>query len=358
MISMKHFFKIVRPCRFSSSVTAERIVATKKFRDRSLDMTKGILISFLVIHHIAEVGFRINQINNEVLSIISQFQKPAITCYFMPAFFIITGMVSDFSRPLGSFIYSQFKSLLLPAITFTILFHPFFYVGYASLPYDIFLLFKEGGMHWFLIALFLAKCIFCLLRRVIISQYKLLLVLIVISLFGTFVNHFDLFPNYLMNRQVFDLMLFLGLGNMYKKEIRNINIGVVCICIYSCLILLYYITNHDFPYVTAWFGCYLSNWPFHVILSITGSVSLLTICRKIPVDTLIEYLGRNSLVVYLMQLYLLFVFFNAFGNLFLNNELIPSVFYVIIIFISTIGIGLFTAHVLNNTFLKVLIGKF
>ena len=167
-----------------------------------------------------------------------------------------------------------------------------------------------------------------------------------------------MFPNYLMNRHILDLMLFLGIGHLFKQWIRTSKWAFCCVFIYFCLISIYYVTNHDIPYVTAWFGCYLRNWPFHVILSVTGTISLLAICRLLPLDNLVEYCGRNSLVVYLMQWYVLVTFFEAFGHLFLNSQLIPSFYYVIIVFISTIGIGLFTAYVLNNTFLKVLIGKF
>ena len=98
-------------------------------RDRLLDFAKGILISMLVLHHIVDVGYRMNHIDNNVLLFMNNIQKPLITCYFIPAFFLITGMVSNFSRPFGPFVFSQFKILLLPAIVFTILFHPFYWGG-------------------------------------------------------------------------------------------------------------------------------------------------------------------------------------------------------------------------------------
>lgn len=188
-------------------------------RDRSLDMAKGLLIAMLVFHHIVDVGYRMNRIDNEVLRFMFNIQKPLITCYFMPAFFIISGMVSNFKRPFRPFIYNQFKTLLIPAISFTVIFHPFFWEGYSSIHYDLLELFEKGGMFWFLIALFFAKCIFYIMRKLFSKDYLLIITLLILSIIGTIINQYDMFPNYLMNRHVLDLTLFLGLGHIFKEKI-------------------------------------------------------------------------------------------------------------------------------------------
>ena len=94
----------------------------KEGRDSSIDMAKGILIAMLIFHHIVDVCAQLD-VSNIVISAMRSIQKQMIVCYFMPAFFMITGICSNFNKPFVPFVKNQIKSLLIPAVSFILLFH-------------------------------------------------------------------------------------------------------------------------------------------------------------------------------------------------------------------------------------------
>ena len=67
-----------------------------------IDVAKGVLISIVIFHHIS---FQANMagIHNGCIQWNFTF-LPLYASWFMPAFFIITGLCSNFNRPIGSFL--------------------------------------------------------------------------------------------------------------------------------------------------------------------------------------------------------------------------------------------------------------
>mgnify|MGYP004467324217 CR=1 FL=1 len=334
---------------------------TLKDRDSSLDMAKGILIAMLIFHHIVDVGIRLNNINNNVLSIMEMIQSPLIVCYFMPSFFIITGMCSTFKKQFIPFFIRQIKTLLLPAIVFVFLFHLYQGDSLKTLLGDVKRLFWLGSDYWFITALFEAKIFYYFLRKYLTSNKVLFLILLCLSSFGALLN--DLFnvkcPNdFFMIRHTLDLMVFIGVGNLFKDYFNNRNVIIVTTSLFVLLVSLYIITGEHLPYVTYTFATSLISWPIHIVLSISGTVAIITVCRYISNNHLIEYIGKNSLSIYLMQWYTLIMFIDAFENILSENDIVISIACISSIFISTISIGLFVAYITNNTKLRILMGKF
>lgn len=104
--------------------TIKSLVLDKNKRLGYVDIAKGVLITYLIIHHIIDFGIsNFGLGNNFVLSILRELQRPIMLCYFMQAFFFITGYCSNFDTPFLIFLKKQIKSLLIPALIFTILYY-------------------------------------------------------------------------------------------------------------------------------------------------------------------------------------------------------------------------------------------
>ena len=130
-----------------------------KCRNVALDATKGLLIVLLILHHIVDVGVRICDIHNPVLDAMRMLQRPIAVCYFMQAFFLISGLCSSFTGKFIDFFARQFKTLLLPAIFFDVC-YAIYFGGVSNLPRCLVNWLTRGGSFWFVVSLFTAKVLF------------------------------------------------------------------------------------------------------------------------------------------------------------------------------------------------------
>ena len=328
-----------------------------KRRDQSIDMAKGVLIAMLIFHHIVDVCGQ-SDVSNIVISCMKSIQKQIIVCYFMPAFFMITGICSNFDKSFMPFLKNQVKSLLIPSISFILLFHIYQGETLRQLCGTVMRLFLHGKDYWFLIALFEAKLIYWFFNKYIKGWKGILFLLLALSFCGTLLNTLDMFPNFFMHRHVFDLMLYLGVGHLAKAYYKNKKISICCLFLYMFIIASYTITEVKIPYVTYTFATPVSHWMTHVLLSVSGSILVLWLSRSIKVDALIEYMGKNSLAIFLMQWYTLFMFIGMASPALQSCTLYESVAVIASIFVSTIAIGLLVAYICEHSIFKYLMGKF
>lgn len=329
----------------------------KEERDSSIDMAKGILIAMLIFHHIVDVCGQMN-ISNIVISGMRSIQMQMIVCYFMPAFFMITGICSNFNKPFFSFVKNQVKSLLIPAVSFILLFHIYQGDTIRQLGGTIMRLFLYGKDYWFLIALFEAKLLYWFLNKYVKNSKGLLTILLVLSLVGSLLNTFDISQNFFMHRHAFDLTLYLGVGNMAKSCYKKQKVSVSCLIIFVTILSFYTIADIKIPYVTYTYATPVPHWVSHVLLSISGSYLVLWLSRSIKVDALIEYMGKNSLAIFLMQWYTLFMFVGMASATLQSCTWYESVAVIVSIFVSTISIGLLVAYICEHSIFKSLMGKF
>lgn len=326
-------------------------------RDRSIDMAKGILIAMLIFHHIVDVCGQ-SDVSNVVISAMRSIQKQMIVCYFMPAFFMITGICSNFNKPFVPFVKNQVKSLLIPAVSFILLFHIYQGDTIRQLGGTIMRLFLFGKDYWFLIALFEAKLLYWFLNKYVNSSKGIIVTLLALSFIGSLLNTFDISQNFFMHRHVFDLTLYLGVGHLAKSYYKKQKVSVSCLIVFVAVLSVYTIADIKIPYVTYTFATPAPHWVSHVLLSISGSYLVLWLSRSIKVDALIEYMGKNSLAIFLMQWYTLFMFVGMASATLQSCTWYESVAVIVSIFVSTIAIGLLVAYICEHSIFKYLMGKF
>ena len=136
----------------------------KMDRIRYFDLAKGILIILLVFAHFRSAVIRL-PFDSPYFGYVYGWNN-IFTCFYMPAFFLISGYCSNFEKPVGVFFKAQLKSLLLPIVTLSLL-----AVTANALIYhedlwgEIVISILHGGEFWFLWALLLGKIMVYLLER-------------------------------------------------------------------------------------------------------------------------------------------------------------------------------------------------
>lgn len=320
-------------------------------------MSKGLLIIMLIFHHIVYYGFTCFDINIDVLKFMSDIQIPLIVSYFMPAFFFITGICSNFEKDYKTFLISQVKSLLVP-LFFCTIFNWAYYNRTLSGLFFEFYMWKDGNLFWFLFALFFSKNLYYILKKYIKNKITLCIFIVILSFLGSVLNDIDIIKNYLVHRHTLDLTLYLAIGNLFKDYIFSNKVFITSIAIYLMLAIVYLFLGINMPLVTNAFHSHYNTWIFHCILSITGSLIVINSFKRLKPEPLLEYLGKNTIVIYLSQGYILRWFFSIYKDYLLKCNLAESIFSILVIAISTLSFGLFLSYCINNSKLKFLLGKF
>lgn len=329
----------------------------KTNRDIAIDITKGLLISLLVLHHIIDFGVREYGIKNELLSFGTLVQRPLALCFFMQTFFLITGMCSNFNTDVRTFFFKQVRTLLMPAFAFAFAFHLFAYGFHAVGSFcKGWLLY--GGCFWFITSLFFAKVLYYLVLRVVQDRWTLLGLGLLLSMAGTILNEYDVATNIYTHRQTLDLFVYLVIGNAFKETItkwskKNWPLVVYVICVLLGLMAL----GYKLPYVTYGFGTTVMNWPLHMALAFFGSLSIIRIARMLVKWEWLGFVGKMSMIVYFIQGEMLLLLMALFRTYLESANLRQSILAVSIIFLSVMSASLVVGYLLNNSPMAILLGK-
>lgn len=144
-----------------------------KQRIRYFDLAKGFLMILVVLHHIHMHGAKI--LGDLSVSVFLDYADDYWVMWFMPAFFMITGICSNYDKPFKDFIYANFKGLIIPSVCLG-----FFFIILGELFIGPLYFLQEckrllleyipnGGVLWFLPALFVCKTIYWGLLRIVES---------------------------------------------------------------------------------------------------------------------------------------------------------------------------------------------
>ena len=328
------------------------------------DVAKGVLICLVIISHIYLETLSVAKIPNNTFAYMRSWQWIHVS-FFMPAFFVITGLCSNFEKEFKPFLISNIRTILIPAIVFDLLFFtiPSFFMGQE--PWVIVMTgfvkraLAFGWVFWFLPCLFLSKLIYWTLHK---YTKKVLLwsILIALVVFGFLLHHFSLFPQkWWYIHQVFDLTIFLGVGQFLKNTSIDRNIFYrFCTAIFLILIVLFLITKLPMPSILYTYK--IQEWwqlPVHFLVSIGGTAVLLWICQTINSNTFLEFLGRGTIVVYGVHQLFLKILLRFIEPLISNQGVIISLIMFFVVFFCTVGFCALFIMTFNSKYLKPIIGK-
>ena len=323
-----------------------------------VDVVKGLLILMVIWGHSDNQATSAG-INDSVVTKLCWIEHTWAP-YFMCAFFVITGYCSNFNKAFKPFVISKIKSLIIPAISVGILLHLVFEGGGAGL-IRIILHTLVLGPVWFLAALFVACIFYYFISKYLTKRrqkYILLVVLVIIglSLYLYVPNSIQIWhlPHALM------LTPFLEVGSYFKTSNNLFKRSTIFISVFvyiATLLLLFLISDFGkigiYRKITiTWFTllpCYAC--------SIAGSVLIINIGKLINQSHVLEYVGRNSLLFYLMNYVLLKFYFNVYHSMFGINEF-HSVVGFISVFVATITTVAISSKILNAKYISYIMGKF
>lgn len=328
------------------------------------DVAKGILILMVIFHHIPQVALSKGwdtAIWNGMNDI-----RYFYCCFFMAAFFLLTGYCSGFNKDFKPFLIKSLKSLILPAITIggiiLIINAVVNGTGIISVVKGLVRLVIGGGNNWFLSSLFIARIVYWVINRITTTQaVKCILSLCVMAL-GFFLHDMGVL-NVWFFQHAFAMTFFLFVGDFTRQlvmgdmeRLKKITGSGACLFLVVWLVLI--LLGLNIPSLNAGFKVTPLDIPMYIVLSLTGSCLIFFLSIIINCNNTLEYFGKNSLTIYLFQIFFINIVLDVL------NRIVPVNVTPITHFL-TIGLALLIVPLLcvgasalfNTKYLRVLIGK-
>lgn len=338
---------------------SESVTSTNRRRIPYYDVMKGILICYVIFQHIIWYSTSIFHIPNAAFSWQLEAER-WIGPFFMPAFFLVTGICSNFDKKFKPFLIANLKTLMVPAVLLDFIFIALPDLSLPTLIDFVRRIILLGSWYWFIPTLFEAKIIYWILHRYTNPRLRWILLLL-LTIVGFVVERQGILPyNYWNVRHVCELTIFLGIGQYIRATQPNISrLGPWCIGIYIVLFAGYMITGITTPYVTSSFGIhYAWDVPMHLILATTGSLATLYISQKIFSHKLLEAFGRASLVIYASHFFFLRLILGSTIDFFATISPWLCLVLSLLLFVVTISLCMGVNYLLQQKYLKCIIGKF
>lgn len=326
-----------------------------------VDVAKGILILLVIFHHIPQVALSKGW-DTSTWNAINDIRY-FYCCFFMAAFFLLTGYCSGFKKSFFPFLWRSFKSLIIPAISISILLFLLRAIGSEETTKSIIKGVATrviwGGGNWFLSSLFLSRIFFWIINKFIGREFNKVIVCVSFVVIG-FVCHDLRVPNIWFFQHAFAMTIFLYIGDLMKKLRKDaikkiIIIGtIVFLSLWTILLVL----SFRIPSLNAGFKVTTGDIPLYIILSLSGSCLVLLVSMWIERSRMLEYFGKNSLTIYLFQIFYINLVLNGLHSYFSFNETIMSqIFTFACTFILVTLLCSATSFVLNTRYLRFIIGK-
>ena len=331
----------------------------EKERLHYIDVAKGILILMVVYGHIYGC-VRATNMESTIIEYIHHSVNLFVS-FYMPCFFVITGYCSAFKKSFCETLFQSFKTIVLPAVVFSAL--SMKSLDYESLVGLARMVILYGGAYWFLSTLFLTKVFYWVVVNKIESKNIQNVLILLIFAIGFNVNVFyqGIQPWYFVHMLL--LLPFLHMGQMLKKYgIKNMWFAVA---IYCGSFLITSVLSHegilriDYFYHVPGISLKLLNMNYSmlisfILLSVSGCLFFLNVCKRIGSNRILEYLGKNSLVIYCLHWFVLKRIIFWIGTI----GVFPFLFKLFLAYFLTILICCFVAYILNLKYLRIFLGKF
>lgn len=217
----------------------------------------------------------------------------------------------------------------------------------------------KGDGYWFLYALFTAKIIYYVLDRIIHEEKYVWITSIIIFIIGFICLEFHLkeYWNYI---HAMLLLPCLSLGRILRKKVIPLNIKsfLVSLPLYVLMIAYCLYNNFRLPGVTGGIELTVHTLIPYFVLSITGSIVFLYLCKILNESTLLESLGKNSLIIYCVHVPFITLWGSIIGAYLSNFEMNEILYAYISILISVTFISYVISRFISLKYIRVIIGKF
>lgn len=326
-----------------------------KERVHWIDVAKGILILLLLISHFVPAMNRLG-IDRSPFSFWNSWNI-IFTSFFMQAFLFLSGYCSNFSKSFKQFFIGIFKQLVIPFVFFEFLICS--YYSQSLLVNDIYSYwFSSNGTHlWFLNALIVSKVyIYCYIHF-LKTERGLLLSTILLLTIAIGMKQYGWGTDFLCIKQSLGSIFYVALGHVCKNDSIMNRVRIIG-DVFPYLLLFCFFVNIKIPTFSANINISLSNLVIFLMISITGIMAFINICKRIHNNSLIEYVGRNTLVIYCCHFIPLLLIIN-----FAYAQMKPIVGYerflfIIVVYVTEILICIGLIELFKLKPMKYLIGRY
>lgn len=320
---------------------------TKK-RLEYLDMARGVSVMLVALGHIYK-----NR---------SNLVRIWLYSFHIPIFFIISGYLakhSDYDKySIKELIKKKFRTLIIPYVSFSVI-SAIFYIFFSYIKgedvlwttKDMFyriVTFRGLCATWFLFCLFGCEILFFILKKTIKNKYVFNIVLIALFVFSLL----GLFPEdniMCIPLRIFTALGFYALGYYgynIKIKIKRENIFIFCLLAVNIIMTIY--NGHVELYLLIY------NNPFiYVINSVVGSMFIILLCKKLKVNRIINYFGKNSIVILVTHFILVSALIEFYAKIIGSfNEYVDGLIILVVAMIIEAGL-----IKIINKYLYMLLGK-
>ena len=324
-----------------------------KDRLNYIDIARGLLILSMLLFHLPYIIKRGVGYDSWALLNISDLTYLYVP-FFMPAFFYISGYVTNFQKNCFLFVKSKVFKTLIPATLLTMVSHLIMFD--FSIPFLKSHFWIYGAGEWFIPCLVVGEICFLGVSRIKSSHLRIITSLF-ICVVGVVLSNYTTLTNvwYFENALVF--LPFLLLGDLCKKKIFSISFFVCMLGMYLFVLLLYYIIFNKMPFVMQSIQCELHEIPLMLLGGGAGTMALLGVSMFIRRCEWLEYIGRNTLLFYILHWNLAIrVCGLIFNKIVPHSIMIDIISYVICFLMVTVLLMIF-AYLFNTKYLKWVLGR-
>ena len=319
-----------------------------------IDVAKGLLILMVIWGHYELMLRLCFKINDPVIDRFDSVETLWVS-FFMPAFFFITGFCSSFNKPFRIFAWNTMRIIFVPAviINYSIFFFQYLYWGF-SFEWVVKTMVKNfihyGTNEWFLTTLFLSRLIVWIILRIRQSYMQFLIV--ISSLFAgvALYDYCPYLPEIWSYKHTLMMLIFLWTGARCKTfKCPPPRLSVIYPILLSILIILHI----PVPYITNRVGVPFGLTP---ILALSGTLMILQISKLIKVNQLLQWLGKNSLIIYLVHFLFYQIYLSLASGWFNQSVWISTMLFFGVVIINIASCCL-VARLINTPYFRWIIGK-
>ena len=325
-----------------------------------VDAAKGILIVLVAMVHFVgraeELDISCASIG--VISIIG-----GLFCFRMPAFFILAGFWGKYDMSFKDFLIRNAKGLLLPLLIFSFIGGVLHEATYEILKGS----YNAGALewpfldisldYWFVLALFIAKCVYWAVCRISKKQIVRFLICIGIYAVGVLSLKAWFLPNFACWKWALIMLVYLPIGQWVKDNLNNWIAVLVALLLFVVGYFFYRWQGTGIPVPGG--GMNYINWVSavpSVVLCTAGSFVFLKLCSLIKRARVLELIGRNTLAIYVMHWWIEILAMKVLRSFFAQGVWMSTTATIVTI-LAAVFIPCLISELLNRPKLKWILGK-
>lgn len=300
-----------------------------------LDLVKGVCMIMVVMLHLGGVGKSDYKIYPEFLWL-----------FMLPCFFIVSGYFFSNRQQFKSFVYKKTRQLLVPYFVFLA---PVYLYNWAwayihSMPYNQVI--KQSSVHndplWFIFSLYIMIIIYYGLNKCVRNKIILGGIVLCMSLIGEYIGRLQIIDIKWTNSLSY--MIYFYLGNMWKANEEKLYhmfktwIYIVMALLFMAIAIPFQLSGicHDF----------IMQSPLYFIGALSGTAVMIWILRPVGRLPLLNFIGRNTLLILCVHQYVLFAVCRLSG---FSDPWVQLAFTIMILYLFVFVVNRYTPWLVGKS---------